>query len=185
MRHTNNMKPGLRWKLASVLEDNADGVALISSIFADLQEKSDRLVATASVVGLRINPRKTKTLKINHRCTDYIPIKGEEVEEVESFEYTGSVLDKLGGTETDIKRRVALARIAFTRLQNIWRSARFSQKTKLGIQNSNVLSVLLYGSELWRVTATDLNKLDVFHRTCLRRSSAEEIRAQLSEQRAN
>ena len=45
----------------------------------------------------------------------------------------------------------------------------FSQKTKLRILNSNVLSVLLYGAEMWRVTTTDLNKVDVFHRTCLRR----------------
>ena len=88
---------------------------------------------------------------------------------MESFVYLGSVLDKFGGKEADIKRRLALARIAFTRLQNIWRSGRFSQKTKLRILNSNVLSVLLYGAEMWRVTTTDLNKLDVFHCTCLRR----------------
>ena len=31
-----------------------------------------------------------------------------------------------------------------------------------------MLSVLLYGAEMWRVTTTDLNKLDVFHRTCPR-----------------
>ena len=88
---------------------------------------------------------------------------------MESFVYLGSVLDKLGGTEADIKRRLALARIAFTRLQNIWRSGRFSQRTKLRILNSNVLSMLLYGAEMWRVTTTDLNKVDVLHRTCLRR----------------
>ena len=35
---------------------------------------------------------------------------------------------------------------------------------------------------MWRLTTTDLNKLDVFHRTCLRKS-AEEILAQPSEQR--
>ena len=117
-------KCGLRWKLTSVLEDldYADDVALISSRFADLQEKTDRLVAIAGIVGLKINPRKTKTLGMNHRCADYIRIEGEEVEDVESFVYLGSVLDKLGGTEADIKRRLALARIAFTRLQNIWRS---------------------------------------------------------------
>ena len=106
MRHTNNRKSGLRWKLTSVLEDQdyADDVALISSRFADLQEKTDRLVATASVVGLKINPRKTKTLRMNHRCTDYIRIEGEEEEDVESFVCLGSVLDKLGGTEADIKK---------------------------------------------------------------------------------
>ena len=106
MRHTNNRKRGLRWKLTSVLEDldYADDPALISSRFADLQEKTDRLVTTAGVVGLKINPRKTKTLRMNHRCTDYIRIEGEEVEDVESFVYLGSVLDKFGGTEVDIKR---------------------------------------------------------------------------------
>ena len=89
---------------------------------------------------------------------------------MESFVYLGSVLDKFGGTEEDIKRRLALARIAFTRLlENIWRSGRFSQKTKLRILKSNVLSLLLHGAEMWRVTTTDLNKLDVFHCTCLKR----------------
>ena len=27
----------------------------------------------------------------------------------------------------------------------------------------------IYGAEMWKVTTTDLNKLDMFHRTCLRR----------------
>ena len=67
VRHTNNRKRGLRWKLTSVLEDldYADDVALMSSRFADLQEKTDRLIATAS-----------------HRCTDCIKIEGEEEEDV-------------------------------------------------------------------------------------------------------
>jgi len=43
------------------------------------------------------------------------------------------------------------------------------QKTKLRILNSNVMSVLSYGAEMWRLTPTDLNKLGVFHPTCLRR----------------
>ena len=80
---------------------------------------------------------------MNHRCMHYIRIEGEE-EDVESFMYLGSVLDKLGGAKADIKRQLALARTAFTRLQNIWSSGRFSQKTKLPTLNSNVLSVLLY-----------------------------------------
>ena len=64
MRHTKNRRRGLRWKLTSVLEDldYADDVALISSRFADLQEKTDRLVATAGIVGLQINPRKKRRL---------------------------------------------------------------------------------------------------------------------------
>ena len=44
-----------------------------------------------------------------------------------------------------------------------------SQKTKIHIYNSNVKSVLLYGSECWRITQSDLQKLEVFQNNCLRR----------------
>ena len=97
---------------------------------------------------LKVNPRKTKTPRINHKCTDCIRMKGEEVEDMESFVYLGSVLDKLGGTHADIKRRLAQTRIAFTRPQNIWSSGRFSQKNKRHILNLNVPSILLYGAEM-------------------------------------
>ena len=114
MRHTNNRKRGLRWKLTSVLEDldYVDDVALISSSrFADLQEKTDRLVTTAGVVGLKINPRKTKTLRMNHRCTDCIRIEGEEVEDVElpspDFRTSGSQADSEDqAAHPEIKRAV-------------------------------------------------------------------------------
>ena len=81
----------LKWKFTSVLEDldYADDVALISSRFADVQEKTDRLAATAGIIGLKNNPRKTKMLRMNHRCIDYIKIEGEEVEDVEYFMYRG------------------------------------------------------------------------------------------------
>ena len=71
---------------------------------------------------------------------------------MESFVYLGSVLDRLGGAEAEIKRRQA-----FTRLKYIWRSGRCSQKTKLRNLNSKVLSVLLYGAEKWKMTTTDLS----------------------------
>jgi len=106
---------------------------------------------------------------MSHRCTGYITIEGKEVEDVESFEYLGSVRDKLSGTEANINRRLALARSAFTRLQNIWRSGRFSQNAKLRILHANVLSALLNGAEMLRVTTIDLNRLDLFHCTRLRR----------------
>ena len=48
----------MNWNFISVLEDldYADDVALISCRFADLQQKTDRLAATTSIVGLKINP---------------------------------------------------------------------------------------------------------------------------------
>jgi hypothetical protein len=62
--------------------------------------------------------------------------------------------------------RLGKARIAFNTLNNI---KNISLKTKLKIFNSNVKSILLYGSETWRTTTNILNKLQTFTNHCLRR----------------
>ena len=54
-------------------------------------------------------------------------------------------------------------------MNNIWKSAKYSVKTKLRLYNACVLSTLLYGSECWRMTKCDAKKLSTFHTTCLRK----------------
>ena len=67
--------------------------------------------------------------------------------EVDSFTYLGSIVDKKGGTEADIKARIGKARNAFIQLQKVWKSSKISLRTKLRLFDSNVKAVLLYGSE--------------------------------------
>jgi hypothetical protein len=64
--------------------------------------------------------------------------------------------------------RLAKARSAFQRLRPIWKSKQYKRKTKIRLYNSNVKSVLLYGSEYWRVTNSDMRALSSFHHSCLR-----------------
>ncbi|XP_062609873.1 uncharacterized protein LOC134271677 [Saccostrea cucullata] len=108
-------------------------------------------------------------MRINVKKKDAIRLNDKEIEDVEAFLYLGATMDKNGGTEADIGRRLGLARTAFASLAKIWKSAQYSTKTKLKIFNTNVLSVLLYCAELWRTTEKDDEKLDTFHRKCLRR----------------
>ena len=61
------------------------------------------------------------------------------------YTYMGSVVSSTGGIE-DVKARLPKARVAFLMLK-IWKSN--SRCMKLRILNSNVVSVLLYGSETW------------------------------------
>ena len=51
----------------------------------------------------------------------------------------------------------------------MWNSTSISTKTKLRIFTTNVKSVLLYGSETWRVTRSISNKLQTFINKCLRK----------------
>ena len=90
------------------------------------------------------------------------------LEDVNSFVYLGSTINKEGGVEEDVKQRIQKARKAFVGLRKIWQSKIFHERTKIRIFNSNVKSVLLYGSETWRTNKSTLRKLQSFNNRCLR-----------------
>ena len=74
-----------------------------------------------------------------------------------------------GDSEPDVKRRISKASQAFSMLKNIWKSKKLSRNTKIRIFRSNVVSVLLYGCESWKVTTSISRMLEVFQNRCLRR----------------
>lgn len=108
-------------------------------------------------------------MKTNAACNNPITLEGKTLEEVETFTYLGSVINKQGGTDMDVKERIRKARTAFIQLRNIWSSKELSVKTKVRIFNTNVKAVLLYGAETWRTTVTTITKLQVFINSCLRK----------------
>ena len=63
---------------------------------------------------------------------------------------------------------IGKARQAFITLKSVWRSSALNMKNKIRIFNSSVKSVLLYGSETWRVTKGTSQKLQTFINNCLR-----------------
>ncbi|RUS91574.1 hypothetical protein EGW08_000689 [Elysia chlorotica] len=96
-------------------------------------------------------------------------LSGEEnIKEVDKFVYLGSIVSKDGGTDEDIRSRINKARHAFRTLRSVWSSSALAQHNKIRIFNSNVKSVLLYGSETWRTTKTNTQKLQTFINRCLR-----------------
>ena len=98
-----------------------------------------------------------------------VTVNGEPLEFVQDFTYLGSLISKDNGGQKDIKARLGKARCAFAKLQNIWKSNKYTTKTKIRLYNSNVKSILLYGSECWRVVKGDMAKIDAFHNGCLRK----------------
>ena len=81
-------------------------------------------------------------------------IEDKALEEVDSFRYLGSIADKLGGSDEDVRIRIGTARASFLQLKNIWRAKQTSKATKLRLFNPNTKSVLLLGAETWRTTQT-------------------------------
>ena len=108
-------------------------------------------------------------MRINTTRAEPISLGDTTIGEVESFTYLGSIISNQGGTDADVKARIGKARTAYLLLKNIWRSREIQQTTKIRIFNSNVKSVLLYGSETWRITTITIHKVQTFINKCLRR----------------
>ena len=166
-----NDNNGIRWNFATVLEDIdfADDLALLSSTKTHIQKKVDRLNKHSKVIGMKTSIKKTKLMRYNAKDQTPVSIDGKDVEDVDSFTYLDAIVNKTGGAEQDITARVGKARSSFNKLTKVWKSSQYSMRTKTRIFNSNVLTVLLYGSETWRMTKRDEDKLDSFQHKCLRK----------------
>jgi hypothetical protein len=134
-----------------------------------MQKKLEDLINEAEKAGLVINVKKTKAMRVNTRKEDQFTLRGESIEDVDSFTYLGSMVTKDGGAVQDVSQRIRKANGAFVQLYPVWKNSRISTRTKLRIFRSNVKSVLLYGSETWKVMNTTTSKLQTFVNRCLRR----------------
>ena len=154
---------GIRWRFTDKLEDLdfEDDLALLSST-RQLQLKNERLSNASKGAGLKININKTKVMRFNAASEEKVIVNGEELEDVDSFVYVGAKVSTAGGADDDITSRLCKARAVFGKLSGVWKSSILSKSTKIRLFKSNVIAVLLYGCESWRMTKGDEAKLDTF-----------------------
>ncbi|VDP51396.1 unnamed protein product [Schistosoma margrebowiei] len=168
---TSEGKRGIQWTSRMQLDDLdfADDLARLSQSQQQMQEKTNSVAAASAAVGLNIHKGKRKVLRYNTACTDSITIDREDLEDVKTFTYLGSIIDEHGGSDADVKARIGKARAAYLQLRNIWNSKQLSTNTKIRIFNTNVKTVLLCGAETWRTTKAIIQKIQVFINSCLRK----------------
>lgn len=177
MKQVFDKQRGIQWNTFNKLGDleYADDIVFMTHTLREMREITERLVAFASDVGLKINVAKTKMMVINppvatrRETSNPLMLNNAAVEIVNKFQYLGSVITTDGGVEEDVKNRIRLANFAFSKMRNLWYSHRVSLRLKLRIFNSNVKSVLLYGCETWKVSNNIMKKLQVFTNRCLRK----------------
>lgn len=124
---------------------------------------------TSASLGLNISREKSKVLKINMASKTHITLGKMVLEELDRFPYLGSIIDRHGGTDADVRICISKARTAFLQLKNIWRSSEIDINTKIRVFNTIVKPVLLYGAKTWRIITTTQKNIQVFINTCLRR----------------
>ena len=129
-----------------------------------IQQKVRSLSANSKATGLKINSGKTKLFRLNTTNNEKVQVDDRDIDDVESFVCLGANVSSSGGMEDDIKAKLSKARAAYpySKPEKVQKNSQFTTKNKIRIFKSNVISVLLYGCETWRMTQTDEKKLDAF-----------------------
>ncbi|VDP85864.1 unnamed protein product [Schistosoma mattheei] len=91
-----------------------------------MQEKTTSVAAASATVGLKIHKGKSRILRYNTECTNPITIDGEDLEDLKTFTYLGSIIDEHGEFDADVKARIGKTIAAYLQLKSIWNSKQLS-----------------------------------------------------------
>ena len=101
------------------------------------------------------------------RTTRRLPshtLKGQALEEVDSFPCMGSEVEQPSTAEKDVKIRIEKADTVYQMWRRkVFRSQNVSRRTKVQVFRAMVMSVLL-----WMVTQEDIRRLKTFQMRCFR-----------------
>jgi len=141
----------------------ADDTALIANSEEGLQKLVNIVTEASLEEGLEINCKKTfcmvvcksqQTPKCNVKCNN------APIEQVDSFNYLGSLLTADGRCRSEIKRRIAIAKSSFNQMKSIFTDRKLSTRLKIRLLKCYIWSVLLYGCESWTLSAETTKNLE-------------------------
>ena len=151
----------------------ADDLVLLADSAADLNTALRVLEATATEWGMQLNYSKTKVVVFG--CEGQLQaatsLAQGEVAHTDHFPYLGCTLEVSAQQGRELDKRLHQAGVAFYQLQKgVFAPRGVTLATKMRLYKTVVLPMLLYGAAVsWALTAAQLQRLDVFNTTCLRR----------------
>ena len=122
-------------------------------------------------MGLGINYTKTKCLVVSKKSSPKcnLKLKEQTIKQVSSFNYLGSMITEDARCETEIKRRIALAKSAFSKLGKILKNQTMCMRTRIRVLNCYIYPVLMYGSETLTLASDTKKRLESCEMLFLRR----------------
>jgi hypothetical protein len=129
----------------------------------------DRLIEIGRRYGMEMNVGKAKVMKISRQPSPMrIMIDQKQLENVEYFNYSGSMITSDARCTREIKSRLAMAKPALNKKKNL-----FTSKLELNLRKKLVKgyiwSIALYGAETWTLRKVDQKYLESFEMWCWRR----------------
>jgi hypothetical protein len=121
--------------------------------------------------GLIVNNNKTKYLYCTRKTIQpaYINTAKEQFEQVNSFQYLGTMMNTDSSIEEEIKERIAAGNRTFHVHKKLFTSKLISQNIKLQLHNTLIHPTVTYASETWVLKENTINKLITFKRKIMRK----------------
>ena len=172
LRHLEDL-PGLKLNGENINNIRyADDTALLATSEKDLQNLLDIVVTESERKGLFLNVKKTECMVVSKKSLN--PIcnlisKGEKIKQVQTFKYLGYMVTSDGRSDTEIRRRIAIAKDSFNKMKPILKNRNILMETKLRVLKAYIWSILLYGCESWNISTDMIKKLQATEMWFIRR----------------
>ena len=118
-------------------------------------------------MGLKTNIGKSKLLIIKKdqmRSYEKARVNGEEMQEVDKFDYIGVMISMDGGMGEEVAYRVLEGRKVWGTMAELWKENMISREVKLGLYERVVIPTMVYGSKAWSLSAQERRKIEVFEK---------------------
>ena len=155
--------------------ERIDDTALIADSEEGIQRLLDLVLDASSDEGLEINCKKTFCMVVSKERqppTCNLICNGTGIEQVNSFNYLGSMLTSDGRCEKEIRRRIEMAKTSFNRMSPVLKDRKLSIPLKVRLLKCFIWSVLLYGCESWTLSTALTRNIEAtemwFYRRMLR-----------------
>jgi hypothetical protein len=140
----------------------ADDLVLLAREENVLQGTVDRLNEIGKRYGMEMSVEKTKVMRISRQPAPMkLMIDQKQLENVEYFNYLGSMITNDAKRTREIKSRIAMSKAAFNKKKNL-----FTSKLDLNLKKKVVKcyfwSIALYGAETWTLRKIDQQYLESF-----------------------
>ena len=130
----------------------------LKAIFHELQNE-------ATLVGLNIKEGKTKYIQIKRmgiKDITHLQIDDFAFENVEDFNYLGSILNADNKMNIEIAERIAKGNIECYATAKLIKSNFLKRNTKMKTYKTTIRPVVTYSPETWTLTAKYENNLHIF-----------------------
>ena len=150
----------------------ADDVVLVGESPEELGVRLEKWREALEGKGLRVSRSKTEVIVFdfggNDRAAQVMQLGEDSVGEVERFKYLGSVVQKDGGFEEDVKNRIKCGWMKWREASGVLCDRRMPIRLKGKFYKTVVRPAMLYGSECWAVDKKTEQRLSVAEMRMLR-----------------